>query len=148
MPNAAMRPCRAPGCAGLTRQKSGYCEAHERAARRAQDEERGSAASRGYGARWRRLRTMVLARRPLCADPFELHAGQVVAATDVDHVLPRADGGIDADENLQSLCHSCHSRKTAEQSLGWGMGIKELERSEQRPAAQPGARTGGLEVGG
>lgn len=58
---------------------------------------------------------MFLRANPLCADPFGLHAnsGEVVAATDVDHITARRFGGGDEWENLQSLCHECHSKKTA-----------------------------------
>ena len=56
---------------------------------------------------------MVLARSPLCADPYGVHANQVVAATDVDHIIALAKGGTNALTNLQTLCHACHSRKTA-----------------------------------
>lgn len=60
---------------------------------------------------------MHLARHPLCV---ECQAkGMVVAAAEVDHIVPLADGGTNDDENLQSLCKSCHSRKTARES-GFG----------------------------
>mgnify|MGYP003152916879 CR=1 FL=1 len=77
------------------------------------NKERGSAASRGYGSRWRRLRRMVLNRQPLC-----VRCG--APATDVDHIMPRAAGGDDSFENLQGMCKSCHSRKTASEDGGWG----------------------------
>lgn len=66
---------------------------------------RQKTAERGYGARWRRLRMGVLAEIPWCQV-----CGQ--PATDVDHILPKSRGGTDHRENLQSLCHSCHSKKT------------------------------------
>lgn len=65
--------------------------------------------------RWRRVRARVLARNPLCGDPFGLHAGRIVPATQVDHKLgvwERPDLVYD-EENLQSLCSACHSRKNA-----------------------------------
>jgi 5-methylcytosine-specific restriction protein A len=36
----------------------------------------------------------------------------VVAATEVDHIKPKAEGGGESFENLQPLCKPCHSRKT------------------------------------
>lgn len=58
---------------------------------------------------WRKLRASVLAEQPLCVDCAA--RGLTVEATDVDH----KDGnpGNNERENLQGLCHSCHSRKTA-----------------------------------
>lgn len=76
-------------------------------------EPRPSAALRGYGWRWQKLRLMVLRERPLC----ERCGG---AATDVDHRTPRARGGDDSFENLQALCHACHSRKTVLEDGGLG----------------------------
>ena len=61
------------------------------------------------GAAWQRLRERVLARDPICQHCFE--RGHVVPATDVDHVS--GDPSDNSLENLQSLCHSCHSIKTA-----------------------------------
>jgi 5-methylcytosine-specific restriction protein A len=34
-------------------------------------------------------------------------------ATEVDHKVPLHLGGIDAEPNLQGLCHDCHAVKTA-----------------------------------
>lgn len=77
------------------------------------DDQRASASKRGYDRRWRRLRLMYLRANPLCADPFDLHANHVVAAVHVDHIIPKRNGGTDEWDNLQGLCASCHSHKTA-----------------------------------
>ncbi len=120
MPQRAQRPCNAPGCTALV-SNGRYCPAHQ-AAQPGRDEVRLSSNERGYGATWQRLRLIVLARSPLCADPFYEHTKrhEIVIATDVDHIVPRAAGGQDTESNLQALCHACHSHKTALQSSGWG----------------------------
>lgn len=66
---------------------------------------RQKVSRRGYGGGWRRLRLLILAGEPLCRQ-----CGR--AATDVDHIVPRRDGGPDSAGNLQALCHRCHSSKT------------------------------------
>lgn len=33
-------------------------------------------------------------------------------ATHVDHVVPRCEGGTDAEDNLVTLCDRCHARKS------------------------------------
>jgi 5-methylcytosine-specific restriction protein A len=65
-------------------------------------------------ARWQKLRAVVLNTTPLCADPFLVHRGSPVPATQVDHIIPldqRPDLAYNLD-NLQGLCTFCHSRKT------------------------------------
>ena len=59
-----------------------------------------------YMGEWRRIREKFLQEHPYCA----LCNGQ---ATVVDHVLPLARGGTHDTGNLEPLCRSCHSRKTA-----------------------------------
>jgi len=60
---------------------------------------------------WHRLRAKQLQDEPLCR---HCHArGIIELATDVDHIVPIANGGAPLDQsNLQSLCHLCHTRKT------------------------------------
>lgn len=41
-------------------------------------------------------------------------------ASTVDHITPRAHGGSDDYSNLQLLCTSCHSRKSALEGSRWG----------------------------
>ncbi len=75
----------------------------------------GGSAPRGYGARWRKLRGMILARDPFCQAP-----GCHEWSTEVDHIKSRENGGTDHPDNLQGLCKPCHSRKTAIEDGGWG----------------------------
>lgn len=113
MPTAALKPCRHPGCPNPT--ANVYCEQHQGAQkiqREYFDKQRGSAARRGYGRLWQAIRLRILARDPICSNPFNLE-NHIVISTEVDHKVPRSSGGDDSDDNLQGVCTSCHSRKTA-----------------------------------
>ena len=112
MPGRASAICKRPGCP-FTATQRGYCASHAGAVLPAQP--RPSAASQGYGAKWRALRARYLKLHPMCE-----WAGCAELATDVDHIVPKAQGGPDAWENLQALCHSHHSRKTVTSDGGWG----------------------------
>jgi 5-methylcytosine-specific restriction protein A len=68
---------------------------------------------RGYGSRWKRLRLMMLRRFPICRRCPQ-------ASSEVDHIVPLSKGGTDAMDNLQTLCHKCHSRKTVVEDGGFG----------------------------
>lgn len=111
-PIKPLGPCTSPGCAGRATHH-GRCERHARLQQQQYDRARGSSAQRGYDAAWRQRRTAYLRRHPSC-----VVCG--APATDVDHIVPRRQGGIDAEANLQALCHQCHSRKTALTDGRWG----------------------------
>lgn len=106
MPVKAATNCTRLSCNGTVR--DGVCS--RCGVRRAPDA-RASAWRRGYGGAWRRLRAMVLADSPLCAECER--DGRVTLATDVHHKTPLREGGENTFGNLEPLCHSCHSRVTA-----------------------------------
>jgi HNH endonuclease len=115
MPTRLMGPCKTPLCPNTRSPNSPYCGTCSPNGN-GPDEYRGSAAARGYGHKWRKLRLMVLRREPMCSDPFGI--GCVSVSRHADHIIPRRQGGEDVFENLQGLCDSCHSRKTLlEQSV-------------------------------
>lgn len=118
MAKRAMQPCLHPGCLEVVRPGERYCGTHRREITKAYDRQRGSAAARGYDARWRRLRKQVLSEEPLCRAC--LAEGRLMPSTDVDHIVPKSQGGTDDRSNLQGLCHKCHSRKTAREDGRWG----------------------------
>jgi 5-methylcytosine-specific restriction protein A len=81
---------------------------------------RGSPHARGYTKRWCRVRRSYLQAHPLCADPFGTHRGRPVPGEVVDHIVPLSRGGTHDESNLQTLCASCHSRKTVQCDGGFG----------------------------
>jgi len=117
MPYRAKKPCPHFGCKELT--NGGYCEAHKRAIDKSYDtHHRDKDMKRFYGSpSWRAARKVKLAKDPMCEACKR--GGVLVVATVVDHILPVREGGARlAMENLQSLCHSCHSRKTLKERSG------------------------------
>jgi 5-methylcytosine-specific restriction enzyme A len=61
---------------------------------------------------WRRLRLYHIRNNPLCAAHNAID--EIVAAAIVDHVIPISSGGAKlSPKNLQSLCESCHNKKSA-----------------------------------
>jgi 5-methylcytosine-specific restriction endonuclease McrA len=65
------------------------------------------------GAAWARLRAEVLAEEPLCVDCQAM--GYVTPSREVDHIVDSREDYDDDNgrHNLQGLCETCHSRKTA-----------------------------------
>lgn len=83
------------------------------------DTVRGTRHQRGYGWAWEQLRKRILERdRHLC-QPCE-RQGITRLATAVDHIKPKAQGGTDAESNLQAICDPCHDEKTSRESRGGG----------------------------
>lgn len=104
-----LRPCRHPGCRELTRE--GYCPAHKPK----QAPRRESAEWHGWYSLpiWTDdLRPTQLLREPFCRECAR--RGLRTRATDVDHVVDHKGVWLRFidQSNLESLCHSCHSRKT------------------------------------
>ena len=64
--------------------------------------------------RWRKLRKMFVAENPVC-----VHCeakGFTTPVAEVDHIIPLRLGGHPYDfNNLQSLCKSCHAKKSAKE---------------------------------
>jgi 5-methylcytosine-specific restriction protein A len=114
MPNAAAKPCRHAGCGVLVRDGSGFCAAHQddRKIGKFADARRGSRHERGYGSEWEQIRKRILSRDKGLCQPC-LQAGRPRPARAVDHIIPKAAGGTDADDNLQAICNACHQAKTA-----------------------------------
>lgn len=113
---ALKRLCKAPGCNGLAEFPERYCSKHMYLKRR--DEERREAFLSGKDytpqyvelyndPKWRQMKKKHLQEEPYCR-----YCG--AKATEVDHIVAhRGDVNLFFDEdNLQSLCSECHSKKT------------------------------------
>jgi len=116
MPLKPLRPC--GRCKQLHNQKRcPICEPERRkqsASRREQEH------LHLYSTDWKKLRLMILMEQPLCVE-CKSH-GRLTPASVIDHVTPhKGDMALFYDRsNLQSLCTSCHSAKTAREDGGFG----------------------------
>lgn len=66
---------------------------------------------RGYGAAWDRLRRRIL-RRDLYMCQCPECKGLGKTATEVDHIVPKGEGGTDDPTNLRAVNADCHKRIT------------------------------------
>lgn len=126
------RPCKWPGCGALTRET--WCDKHK-PKDRGRRKESESWHSLYYTQAWKRLRAEQLISEPFCRRCA--CRGLRTPATEVDHITPhRGDRALFFDRgNLQSLCHSCHSAKTAREQPP---GLKKFSAAPLQP--RPGSR--------
>ncbi|MYN11781.1 HNH endonuclease [Pusillimonas sp. TS35] len=83
-------------------------------------------------AQWQNLRATVINEEPLCR--YCSAQGWIVSATDVDHIS--GDPSDNRRENLQSLCHECHSKKTAAdhgKAVSWGCDVNGMPLDPAHP---------------
>lgn len=134
MPSKLAQACRVMGCQSMM-----PCQTHGRkVAARQYDRARGSAASRGYGRRWRayvgwlfaELWRLKVPRAGLCgcrhpsapvtSDSRCMMDGLSKLAEVVDHIVPvkgKNDPTFYDTANHQLLCHACHNAKRQRESL-------------------------------
>lgn len=129
MPPAPRKPCRS--CGTLT--NGAYCEKHlkvkeveVKVQRIKYDNERGTAASRGYTYRWSKYSLQYRKDNPLCAECER--QGILKVNNCVDHIIP-VSGPDDPlfwePTNHQGLCTTHHSEKTAKEDGAFGNVKKE-----------------------
>lgn len=116
-----LRKCNTVGCSTLV--KRGHCPPHQEVRDLARAEQRKDYwATRKqetttyrlyYTERWRELR-----RRHLLANPYCAVCGQ--KGNVVDHIVPHKDNeAVFFEGPFQTLCPSCHGRKTAREDGGF-----------------------------
>ena len=117
MPSLPKRLCAVPGCTELATGGRGRCKAHARAPVTDYRERTNAMYNTG---RWKVKRRKQLDREPLCRECAK--NGKISEAVEVDHIKPhKGDWALFWDDaNLQSLCHKCHSRKTAGEMGAFG----------------------------
>ena len=101
--------CKYPLCSNKAEKGSSYCKIHKKIV----EKQRLTPAERGYDYKWQKFRKEYLKKNPFCVEC--LNEGRITPALVVDHIEPhRGDQDKFWDSNnLQSLCESCHNRKTA-----------------------------------
>lgn len=82
------------------------------------DRARGTRHERGYGAAWDRLRQRVLSRDGGICQHCLRESGAVHVGNEVDHRVPKAQGGTDDESNLQTICRAAHRAKTQAEANG------------------------------
>ena len=114
MPRRAGKQCCKPNCYTVADSGKSYCDRHKELNLGWENSHNGrTAAQRGYGHDWRKLRKLILIRDDyLCQEHLRL--GKLVIANTVDHIKAKAHGGTDDVHNLESLCVECHKIKTTE----------------------------------
>ncbi len=140
-PLASLRPCNIKACRELTREK--YCEEHK--VQHANKSWGGKTVTQAIAEinnriepkqkvepsvystpKWKVIRKKKL-RSSIRCEAY----GCISTATEVDHITPISEGGAAYDmRNLQSLCKSCHARKT-----GREVKQRQLARAQQRGQA-------------
>jgi len=119
MPYRPKKPCHYPGCPLLT--DGYYCDQHQKLVYKAYNKyERDNFSKTFYVSKeWLETRKRKLRLNPLCEACQK--NGTFIKASIVDHIIPIKQGGAKFDlSNLQSLCWSCHSRKSIKEGSRFG----------------------------
>ena len=113
-----VRLCVVRRCPNLARPGKGRCDEHMREYERERSRRRREATNGVYKRRkWDLTRRAVLSRDPICK------VCDNAISTEVDHIIPREDGGADYDmQGLQGICTPCHQAKTATENAARARG--------------------------
>lgn len=121
------KPCTKVGCTNLTSDGTSRCEHHKVVER---TRTRNNDYTSMYNYQWKKIRARFLKENPLCV--YCMREGRVEPANVVDHIKPhKGDKELFFDyDNYQSLCYSCHNRKTAKEDGGYGRTISRKDTKE------------------
>ncbi len=113
MPYKPKRPCSYPNCPRVTHGR--FCEEHQRQEnQRYERYQRDPNTYKRYNGKWRSIRKRYISSHPLCEKCRE--DGRLTPAEEVHHIIPLSQGGTHSEDNLMSLCKSCHSKITAKET--------------------------------
>lgn len=111
MPSAPLRPCtgspRCPHSVGPDHP----CPVHRP---RSQAHGYSHDVTRIRGSKLQRLRRQLFSREPLCRPCATV--GLTAIAVIRDHITPLAEGGTDADANIQPICQACSDAKSKQEA--------------------------------
>jgi len=110
MPKLPPTPCTKAGCKSYA-VKRGRCADHQ-----VVNWGNGNRPERMNGWAWQRVREKVLKRDGYVCQDQRVCQG-LTRAREVDHVIPKAQGGSDSYDNLRSICPNCHREKTRVEAL-------------------------------
>lgn len=112
MPKKPPTPCTKPGCKKYASYR-GKCADHQPEPWASNKGK--SRHERGYGSLWDKVRKRVLLRDSYLCVPCRKQ-GRLTQASQVDHIINKAQCGGDEMSNLQSICYNCHKSKTLKES--------------------------------
>ena len=112
MPWRIKHSCSWQGCGALIEYNERYCKKHKKLNNILINIKRNNIRQYWSSWEWRKIRNEFLRKNSICAI-----CGN--EAAEVDHIVPVRLGGTNDESNLQALCKSCHSRKTAKEGR-WG----------------------------
>lgn len=103
-----------PQSKSLARNGGAFCVAGDKHITGWQHDRR-SRHERGYGSAWTKLRDIVMRRDAYLCQPCK-RTDRLTQAKQVDHIVPKFEGGTDDLDNLQAICLACHAVKTDTES--------------------------------
>lgn len=114
MPKMPPKACSKPGCLAYA-VRNGRCISHRLLYKPWASNQGKSRHERGYDSRWYRIRKMIMVRDGYLCKPCQ-REGMLTKADEVDHIVPKSQGGTDDVANLEAICKCCHKVKTQSES--------------------------------